>query len=235
MEDYMKRIHFCGIIVVAGIIVLTACGTSSSSTTNSLGYLKALMMWQLEVEDHVLSNHDINNNLVYFFIKNDKRDENAYAFIITEQMDKSESMQCLVKYSTAADIPGIRTTDASVVWYNEYSPVVIQDDYRGISLAAFSLPKDIENIWILVQNITIKNNQANNQGYPFLDFNLGKESVQYYLIDASATTVNEVMNSVDRAEFGKLLGRATLYATQVGKKFQLGYIRGKGQEPQLMK
>ncbi|MDR0321804.1 MAG: hypothetical protein LBI28_09895 [Treponema sp.] len=223
----MKRNIFCGIIVVAGIMVLSACGTS-----NRTGNSNAILMWQSEVEAHILSNHNSNNNLVYFFIKKDKRDENAYAFIITEQMDESGRMQCLVNYSMARDIPGVRVTEASAAWYNQYSPVVIQDDNRGISLAAFSLPKNIENIWILVQDLTISNNQANNQAYPLMDFNLGKESVQYYLINASASTVNDVMNSVDRTEFERLLRRTTFYATQVGKRFQLGYISGKSQVPQ---
>jgi hypothetical protein len=230
MEDCMERKHFFGLFVVIGIMVLTACGTSSNTQTSN-----AVLMWQSEVEEHIVSNHGTNNNLVYFFIKNDKRNENAYAFIITEQMDEDEGMQCLVNYSMAGDIPGIRTTEASAAWYNEYSPVVIQDDYRGISLAAFSLPKDIKNIWILVQNITINNNQANNKGYPFMDFELGNESVQYYLINAGAGSVSDVMNSVNRTEFERLLRRTTFYATQVGKKFQLGYIRGKGQELQPMK
>ncbi|MDR0315371.1 MAG: hypothetical protein LBH97_00555 [Treponema sp.] len=229
----MKRMYLCRLIIVAGIMVLAACGTSSSDS-NRMENSNAILMWQSEVEGYILSNHDTNNNLVYFFIKNDNRNENAYAFIITEQMDKSEGMQCLVNYSMAGDIPGIRTTEASAAWYNEYSPVVIQDDYRAISLAAFSLPKEIKNVWILVQNITMNNNQANNKAYPFMDFSLGEESIQYYLINAGAGTVNNVMNSVDRTEFEKLLERTTNYATQVGKRFQLGYISGKGQKLQPM-
>jgi hypothetical protein len=226
----MKKKHFFGLFVAIGIMVLAACGTSSNTQTSN-----AILMWQSEVEDHILSNHDANNNLVYFFIKNDKKKENAYAFIITEQMDKSEGMQCLTKYTLSGDIPRVRATEASVAWYNEYSPVVIQDDNRAISLAAFSLPKDIENIWILVQNITVSNNQANNKSYPLMNFKLGDESIQYYLIDASAGTINNVMNSVDRTQFEKLLGRTTNYATQVGNRFQLGFIGGKGQKIQTVK
>jgi hypothetical protein len=186
-------------------------------------------MWLSEVESYLLSQHDESNNFVYFFIKKDKKNENAYGFIITDQMD--DRMQCLVDYSLTRDIPGFQTTEASVKWYNNNSPVVIQDDYRGTSMAAFSLPKDIKNIWILTQNITINNNQANNHAFPLLDFELSDEPVQYYLIDANDGDVKKI----DRAEVEKCLGRTTFYATQTGTKFQLGYIAGKGQEVMPMR
>jgi hypothetical protein len=222
----MKKIHFCRLIMAAGMIVLMACGTSSGGTSNA----NAVSMWQSEVEEYLLSQHDENNNFVYFFIKKDKKNENAYAFIISDQMNEDEGMDCLVIYSMSRDIPGFQTTEASVNWYQNYSPVVIQDDYRGTSMAAFSMPKNIKNIWILMQNITVNNNQANNQAFPLLDFELSEEPVQYYLIDANT---GEVKN-IDQAEMQKCLGRTTFYATQVGTKFQLGYIAGKGQELMTM-
>jgi hypothetical protein len=153
---------------------------------------------------------------------------NAYAFIITDQMEESERMQCLVNYTMTRDIPGLQVTKASTAWYNDYSPVVIQDDHNGISLAAFSLAKDIREIWILVQNITLNNNQASNQGFPLIDFELSDKPTQYYLINASGGNIS----NIDETEFEKMLERTTFYSTQVGRKFQLGYISGKGQEPQ---
>jgi hypothetical protein len=218
----MQKIHFYRLVMAAGLVVFMACGTSSGGTN----YSNAVSMWQAEVEDYLLSHHDEKNNLVYFFIKKEKRDENAYAFIISEQMDEADGMQCLVTYSMSRDIPGYRTTEESANWYNDYSPVVIQDDYRGTSMAAFSMPKDIKNIWILVQNITVKNNQANNQAFPLMDFALSEETVQYYLINAGAGEVKKI----SRAEMEKCLSETTFYATQIGTKFQLGYIAGKGQE-----
>jgi hypothetical protein len=191
-------------------------------------------MWRAEAEDYLLSKHDTNNNLIYFFIKKDNTENNAYAFIITDQMEEFDSTQCLAIYLRAGDIPGFRTTEDSADWYNQYSPVVIQDDYRGISLAAFSLPKNIKKIWIFVQNVTLDENRANIQSLSLTDFELGEGSTQYYLIDADAGEVNDAINSVDRTAFDKLLNRATIYATQAGTKFQSGYIAGKGQEPQLM-
>jgi hypothetical protein len=172
-----------------------------------------------------LSKHDENNNLVYFFIEKGKQNENAYAFIISEQMNESDRMQCLVEYSMTGDITGIRTTEASVNWYNNNSPVVIQDDHNGVSMAAFSLPKNIKNIWILLQDITLNNNRANNQLFPLLDFELSGESPQYYLLNAS----NGNVKKMNRTEMENCISRLTVYATQVGTKFQLGYIVGKGQ------
>jgi hypothetical protein len=217
--------------MMAGIMVLMACGTSPSETNDS----NAVLMWQSEIEDYLLSQHDPNNNFVYFFIKKEKQNENAYAFIITEQMNESDGMQCLVNYSTTGDIAGFRTTAASVNWYNDYSPVVIQDDHNGISLAAFSLPKDIKKIWVLVQNITLRNNQANNNAFSLTDFELSEELRQYYLINASASEYEKVVSAMDYVEMGEYLKRTTFYATQVGKKFQLGYIAGKGQGLMPMK
>jgi hypothetical protein len=212
--------------MIIGIMVLMACGTSPTGTPNS----NAVLMWQSEVEDYLLSQHDQNNNLVYLFIKKEKQNENAYAFIITDQMDESDGMQCLVKYSTTGDIPGFRTTEASANWYNEYSPVVIQDDHNGISLAAFSLPNDIKKIWVLVQNVTLKNNQANIHSFPLMDFELSEESKQFYLINASAGEYAGVVTSMNHTEMETYFKKTTFYATQVGKKFQSGYIVGKGQE-----
>jgi hypothetical protein len=208
--------------MAAGIMLLMACGTSPGGTA----YSNAVSMWQSEVEGYLLSQHNQNNKLVYFFIKNEKKNENAYAFIISDQMNESDGMQCLVNYSMSGDIAGIRTTEASASWYNDYSPVVIQDDYRGISLAAFSLPKNIKNVWILVQNITINNNHANSHAFPFMDFELSEEPVQYWLINAGAGDIK----SINRTEMEKCLSRTTFYATQTGTKFQLGYIAGMGQD-----
>ena len=221
----MKRINFCGWVVIAGIMVLMACGTSPSGTNN----LSTIPIWQSEVEDYLLSQHDQNNNLVYFFIEKENRNENAYAFIISDQM--IDGMQCLVDYTMTGDIVGVRTTEESVNWYNDYSPVVIQDDRNGISMAALSLPKDIKNIWILLQNVTINNNQANNHIFPLLNFELSDESIQYYLLNANTGNAK----NMNRAEMEKYLSRTTFYATQVGTKFQLGYIAGKGQELMIMK
>ena len=217
----MKKTIIFRLIIAAGIMVLMACGTSPNGINNS----NAVSMWQSEVEAYLLSQHDQNNNFVYFFIKKERRNENAYAFIISDQMNEADGMQCLVNYTMTGDIAGFRTTKASADWYNNYSPVVIQDDYRGISLAAFSLPKDIKNIWILVQNITINNNQADVRLFPLMDFELTGEPVQYYLINAS---VGDIEN-INRAEMERCFRRTTFYATQVGTKFQLGYIAGKDQ------
>jgi hypothetical protein len=226
----MKKINFYGLIMMIGIMILMACGTSPSGTNNS----NAVSTWRSEVDDYLLSQHNQNNNFVYFFIKKEKQNENAYAFIITDQMNESDRMQCLVNYTLTRDIPGFQTTKASVNWYNDYSPVVIQDDHSGISLAAFSLPKNVKKIWILVQNITIQNNQANNQIFPLMDFELSGESKQYYLINASAGEIGKVVSSMDHAGMEINLKRTTFYATQVGKKFQPGYIPGKGQGLMLM-
>lgn len=222
----MKKVKFYGLIILAGIMVLMACGTSSNVKSNS----NAISMWQSEAKDYLLSKHDLNNNFVYFFIKKENRNENSYAFIITDQMDESERMQCLVNYSTTGNIPGIRTTTAATKWYNDYSPVVIQDDYNGISVATFSFPKTVKNIWILVQNVTLKNNQADIRAFPLLDFELSEEPTQYYLINAGTGDVD----TINHGGMEECLKRTTFYATQVGTKFQLGYIAGKGQGLQLM-
>jgi hypothetical protein len=226
----MKKINFYGLILMTGIMSFMACGTSSSGINNS----NAVKMWQSEVQGYLLSQHNQGNNLVYFFIKKDRQNENAYAFIITDQMDESDMMECLVNYTMAGDIAGIRTTKASANWYNNYSPVIIQDDYRGVSLAAFSLPKNIKKIWILVQNITINGKQANNKVFPFMPFELTEAPSQYYFINAGAGNAEKVISGIDHAEMEKCLSRTTFYATQVGTKFQLGYIAGKGQGLMLM-
>ena len=221
----MKKINFCRLILIAGIIVSMACGTSPDEVDNS----RAVTMWQSEVEDYLLSQHDQNNNLIYFFIEKENQNENAYAFIISDQID--DGMQCLVDYTMTRDIADVRTTEASVNWYNDNSPVVIQDDRNGVSMAAFSLPKDIKSIWIFLQNITINNNQANVQAFPLLDFELSIEPIQYYLLIANTGNVK----NMNRAEMEKYLVRTTFYATQTGTRFQLGYIAGKGQKLKLMK
>jgi hypothetical protein len=221
----MKKTNYYGLIIIAGIMTFMACGTSSTGVEKS----DAVLMRRSEVQDYILSKHNQSNNLVYFFIKKEKQNENAYALIITDQMNKSDMMQCLVDYSMTRDVPGFRVTEESAYWYNYYSPVAIQDDYRGVSLAAFSLPKDIKEIWILVQNITINGNQGNIQSYPFIPFELNETSSQYYLINASAENIEKVISSIDHAEMEKYLSRTTFYATQTGTKFQLGYITGKGQ------
>jgi hypothetical protein len=226
----MKKNNFFGLLMIAGTMSLIACGTSP----NIANYSNTVSIWQSEVEDYLLSQHDKNNNFIYFFIKNEKQNENSYAFIITDQMNESDRMQCLVNYSTTGDIPGLRTTKASANWYNDYSPVVIQDDHNGISLAAFSLPKDIMRIWILALNVTVKNNQANTHAFPLTEFELTDEPEQYYLINPGADKYEKAVSSMNRAEMEKYFKRTTFYATQVGKKFQFGYIAGKGQELMLM-
>lgn len=97
------------------------------------------------------------------------------------------------------------------------------------------MPKDVKNIWILVQNVTMKNNNANVHAFPLMDFELTEEPKQYYLSNACAGEYNEVTKSMDYAKMENYLKRTTSYATQVGTKFQLGYIPGKGQEPQPVK
>jgi hypothetical protein len=227
----MNRARFYTLIITAGIMAFMACGTPPGGRNNP----PAVKLRQSEVQDYLLSRHDQNNNFVYFFIKKEKKNENAYAFIITDQPDEFDPMQCLIDYSMSGDIPGLRTTKESANWYNYYSPVVIQDDFNGVSLAAFSLPKDIEKIWILVQNITINGDQVNKHTFPFLDFKLTQAPEQYYLLNAAAGNVDKVINGMEQAEMEKCLGRTMFYATQVGIKFQPGYIAGKGQEIMLMK
>jgi len=218
----MKKTGFYGLVIIIGIMAFMACGSSPSEKNNS----NVVFMWQSEVQDYLLSKHNQNNNLVYFYIEKDKQNENAYAFIITEQMSENDMMECLVNYSTAGDIPGFRTTKASANWYNNYSPVVIQNDYRGVSLAAFSLPKNTNKIWILTQNITIIGNQANNKVFPLFPFELTEAPLQYYLINASTGKTK----SMNQTEMEKSLKKTTFYATQAGTKFQPGYIAGKGQD-----
>jgi hypothetical protein len=218
----MKKACFYGlVIIIIGIMAFMACGSSPSEKNNS----NAVLMWQSEVQDYLLSQHNQNNNLVYFFIDKNKQNENAYAFIITDQMSEDDMMKCLVDYSTTGDIPGFRTTKASANWYNNYSPVVIQNDYRGVSLAAFSLPNNIRKIWILSQNITINDNQANNKAFPLFPFEITEAPLQYYLINGNTGK----SKSMDQTEMDKFLKKTTFYATQVGTKFQTGYIAGKGQ------
>ena len=226
----MKRIFYSW-LVVAGIVVLTGCATPPKASEGSA----AVCMEQSEIEDYILSKHDAENNLVYFFIKKDGQNENAYAFILTEEMNESERMQCFVQYSTAGGIPGIRTTRASAAWFNDNSPVVIQDNANGKSMAAFSFPDDIQELWILVQNISVHKNEVNMRSFPLLDFKLSGERVQRYVINANADTADNVISSADRAEFEQCLAGTNFYATQAGTKFQPGYISGKDQYPQPVK
>jgi len=233
----MKNDILHAVIIMVGIITLMACGTSPSGTNNSSAMLanrsNAILMWQSEIEEYVLSNHDQNNNLVYFFIQREGRDENAFAFIITDQMDDSERMDCLVYYTMTNTFPGFRLTEESYKWFNDYSPVVISDNYRGTLLAVFSLPRNVNKIWILVQNITKNKDVVNNNAFPLIDFKLNEEPVQYYLINASAGDVDDAINLIDRTEMEKCIKKTTSYAMQVGTKIQPGFIIGKGQEPHL--
>ena len=217
----MKKPSIYKLIAIVGIMVFMGCSSSPSGENNS----SDVLMWQSEVQDYLLSKHNQNNNLAYFFIEKDKQNENAYAFIITDQMNEADMMKCLVNYSTTRDIPGFRTTEASADWYNNYSPVVIQNDYKGVSLVAFSLPKNIKKIWILVQNITINGNQANNKSFPLMPFELKEIPFQYYSINANTGKVENINDTV----MEKYLRKTIFYSTQVGAKFQLGYIAGKGQ------
>ncbi|MDR1322509.1 MAG: hypothetical protein LBK56_13990 [Gracilibacteraceae bacterium] len=230
----MKKINFYRLLTLAGIAAaLAACGAPPPETADPEP--APVSAWQSEIEDYFLSQHDEqNNDLVYFFIKKENPNEDAYAFIITDQMDGSERMECLVDYSASGDIPGFRTTETSADWYNDRSPVVIQDDHNGISMAAFSLPKDTVKIWILTQTVTLKDNQASNDAFPLIDFELSEESKQCYLINAGAGEDAGVIVSIDPAETADYFERTTFYATQVGTRFQPGYIAGKGQELMLI-
>jgi hypothetical protein len=58
-----------------------------------------------------------------------------------------------------------------------------------------------------------------------MPFELTELSKQYYLINANTGKIE----NMDHAEMEKYLRKTTFYATQVGTKFQLGYIAGKGQ------
>jgi hypothetical protein len=244
----MKRMTLCGLIVIFGIIFLAGCGTSSDtqdtentrstdnaqSAENDDPYETASSEWRAEFEDYISSQHDADNNLVYFFIKKVNPEANVYAFIITEEMEESEQMQCLEEYVASKDIVGYRYTDESIVWYNDYSPVVIQDDYNGHSVAAFSFPKDVIKIWIFIQNLTMgDNNIVDNKAFPLFDFELSEEPTQYYLLNAGVDDVNNSVSNLDRVEFENLFSDVTSYSTQMGTKFQPGYISGKGQGLQL--
>ena len=108
-------------------------------------------------------------------------------------------------------------------WYNKYSPVVIQDDFNGITMAAFSFPENIKKIWLLVQMIKTEGKEIKNNLFP-RDFEIGIESIQYYLIKGGSGKMEII--KISEAEMKQKMNRTTTYGAQLGKKIQLGFIKG---------
>jgi hypothetical protein len=172
-----------------------------------------------EIEKYLLSMHQDNNRLVYFFIERDGIDDDSYAFILSNPMTDDEWMESLMMFSSL-------NSPYPEEWYNEYCPVVIQDDYKAISMSAFDFPKNISEVKIFIQTLHLKDSAMEIRVAP-QDVELSDAAEQYYLITVSAD--GDEISSLNREEMLLKMGRVTNYATPLGAESQLGYIIGKGQ------
>ena len=169
----------------------------------------------LQFEKHFLSKHKKGNKLVYFFIDRSNSPGDFYTFFISNQINDNQWIDTLVAFT-------IEGKPYPENWYNNYSPVVIQDDFNAISMAAFSFPKKITKIRILAQLMRKEGNEIKNNLFP-IDVEITNDPVQYYLIKYD--NGNCAIIEIDRAEMENRLNRTTNYAAQLGKKTQLGFIK----------
>lgn len=170
----------------------------------------------MQPEEYIMSKHNPKNNLVYFFIERTNSSGDFYAFFISNQITDDQWMNSLIAFASAG-------SPYPESWYNSYSPVVIQDDFNAISMAAFSFPKDIKQIRVLAQLIEEEENNINNKLFP-REIELNNKEVQYYLIKVDSGEFK--ISEIERADMESQLGRTTNYATQLGRRLQLGFIKG---------
>lgn len=172
-----------------------------------------------EIEDYLLSMHSENNRLVYFFIERDGIDDDSYAFILSDPMTDDEWMESLMLFSSSK-------SPYPEEWYNEYCPVVIQDDYKAISMSAFDFPTDVSEVKIFIQTLYLKDEGMEIRVLP-QSIELSDDDEQHYMITVSSDGAE--ISSLSREEMLLKMSRVTNYATPLGDRFQLGYIVGKGQ------
>ena len=187
-------------------VILVVIATSCASTSGL----------NMQPEEYFLSKHNPQNTLVYFFIEKSNSPGDFYTFFISDQLTEDQWMNCLVAFTTERN-------PYPEKWYNNYCPVVIQDDFNGISMAAFSFPQSINKIWILAQLINREGNEIKNNLFP-RDFQINNNPVQYYLIKYNSGEFN--ITEINRSEMERQLNRTTSYAAQLGKKTQKGFIKG---------
>ena len=169
----------------------------------------------IQFEKHFLSKHKKGNKLVYFFIERGASAGDFYTFFISNQINDNQWIDSLVAFT-------IEGNPYPENWYNNYCPVVIQDDFNAISMAAFSFPKKIAKIRILAQLIHKEGNELKINMFP-MDVEITNDPVQYYLIKYYKGDCDII--GIDRAEMETRLNRTTNYAAQLGKKVQLGFIK----------
>jgi hypothetical protein len=172
-----------------------------------------------EIEEYLLSMHQENNRLVYFFIEKDGIDDDSYAFILSDPMTDDEWVESLTVFTSI-------NSPYPEEWYNEYCPVVIQDDYNAISMSAFDFPEEVFEVKFVVQTLRQEDNTIKNNLYP-QSVALGEDAEQYYLITVSSDSAG--VAPLNREEMLLKIRRVTNYATSLGDRPQLGYIKGKGQ------
>jgi len=209
---FRKPIVFLSIILT---VMTLFCASTCASTSKSTPASTSDQDMRPE-EKYILSKHNPQNNLVYFFIERANTTGDFYAFIISDQLTDDQMTDILVNFTNEEN-------PFPVNWYNKYSPVVIQDDFNGIAMAAFSFPKSINQIRALVELVVMDGDNMEMILFPE-NIEINNNPVQYYFIKNNTEKLDII--EIDKSEKENQLNRSNGYATQLGERTQLGFIKG---------
>lgn len=211
-------------VMLTAATVCTSCGAAPDSGTSgqNFGTLEAdsnsaevVSERNMGFEEYFQSKHaPEDNNLVYFFTENTDRENcDFYLFIISSPLSEEDWRKGLTQVAEQE----IEWQD----WFDAYSPVVIQDDAYGRTMAAFSLPKDVKNIRLLVQK-NARDTETLKMDMRPLDYDLTDDPEQYYL--ALNNSEGATVAPITREEMESQLDAAGNYAAQLGGEVQRGFI-----------
>jgi hypothetical protein len=173
----------------------------------------------MQLEENILSRHNPQNRLIYFFIEKINYSGDFYGFLISDIMSEKKRMLSLNEF-TSETFSSLNKPYPEK-WSNNYYPVLIQDDFNGISMAAFTFRRIIDRVDILAKMTYFEENGMKIKIFS-RNFQINNNPIQYYLIylDSGEFEIREI----DRLEMENQLNRITNYAKQLGKKGQYGFI-----------
>ena len=195
--------------LIIGALCTTSCVSNYSSNIEAEEYIQA--------EEYILSRHIQGNKLVYFFIDKINVTGDFYAYIISDKINEDQWANISMEFSSE----GSTYPDN---WYNKYSPIVIQNDFNAISMAAFSLQPSIMEIKILAQLINKVEDTINIRLSP-IEITISNDPVQYYVVQVENGNMPTILK-IERDLMEDKLNKATNFATQLGNNMQLGFIKG---------
>ncbi len=212
-----KKIVFVLVLFISLPFFFSCASGASNSDTDWISPTLNLMdemNQMLQLADNLAQNQNKKNEVHLFIERESSLVHGSYAYIITDQLGDDAYFDGL---------PDLAMRDFET-WIDDFSPVFIQDDQDGISMAFFSLPGDVTKIWILGQLIAPDDTGLKNHLFS-LNCDLSDKAFQGHLIKAGEESLEIIPFFNNHEEENRLSSRATHYASQLGRKTQLGFIK----------